>query len=82
MSLATLIQETSEVTAPSSAPSSKELMQFCHVFCEWGIHNSQVMFLRQTDVSDLHGDWQDIYYISSPDVCVYFHIYIYVYVYT
>ena len=71
------------MTAPSSAPSSKELMQFCHVFCEWGIHNSQVMFLRQTDVSDLHGDWQDIYYISSPDVCVcvfpYIHLCICIY---
>ena len=70
------------MTAPSSAPSSKELMQFCHVFCECGIHNSQVMLLRQTDVSDLHGDWQDIYYITSPDVCVITCIYIYVYVYT
>ena len=69
------------MTAPSSATSSKELMQFCHVFCEWGIHNSQVMFLRQTDVSDLHGDWQDIYYISSPDVCVCISIYTSMYMY-
>ena len=69
------------MTAPSSAPSSKELMQFCHVFCEWGIHNSQVMLLRQTDVSDLHGDWQDIYYITSPDVCVFTYIHLCICIY-